>query len=150
MFQDMKRLATMESDIFECLDLATECGLGTPGGQAAYHMGMERLDRISELKADHIYAPLADDPATRDYVSHLDGNLFGLMARIDILRTHIDLSIAADNPEQPETKASLSRLSRQLQIRFRREAALLPVFETWRQRHAATQAFEAELAILTH
>jgi hypothetical protein len=150
MFQDMQRLVKMESDIFECLDLAGEVGLSTADGQAAYLMAMERLDRVSELKADHIYAPLAGDPATRDYVSHLDGHLLGLMARIDILRTHVDLAIAANCVDTPEAAESLRRLHRQLQIRFRREAALLPIFETWRERHTATEAFKVQLSILCH
>lgn len=150
MFQDMKRLATMESEIFECLDLARECGLGTTGGQAAFHMGMERFDRLSDFKAEYIYTPLSEDAATRDYVSHLDANLFGLMGRIDVLRTHVEVALAAGTDDLHNAHASLERLRRQLQIRFRRESALLPVFESWRQRHAGANDNIVEMAAAGH
>lgn len=137
MFQDMRRLDAMQDEVLECLDLAEECGLAIAEGEAAYRMAMERFDRFCELKSDQVYGPLSADLLTRDYVSRLDAQLHGLASRIDILRTHIEIALAADTAGRPELVESLRRLRQQLRIRFRREAALAPVYESWKQRQCA-------------
>ena len=98
---------------------------------------MTALDETVSRRSELLYAPLSADPLTRDYVSHLDSQLLGLSARIDVLRTHIELALESGSEEIAALNASLGRLSRQLQVRFSRESALIPVYFSWRDRHPA-------------
>lgn len=137
MYQDMKRLDAMQDEVLEGLELALECGFDTRDGEAAYRLAMERFDRFCELKADQVYGPLAADIMTRDYVSRLDAQLIGLTSRIDILRTHLEVALLSGRASPDRLTQSLQRLTRQISIRFRREASLVPVYETWKQRQTA-------------
>ena len=137
MYQDMRRLDAMQDEVLEGLELALECGFDTQNGEAAYRLAMERFDRFCELKADQVYGPLSADIMTRDYVSRLDAQLLGLTSRIDILRTHLDVALMSDHADTERLVQSLQRLTRQIRVRFRREATLVPVYETWKQRQTA-------------
>ncbi|WP_300528244.1 hypothetical protein [Maricaulis sp.] len=137
MHRDLRRLKSLENEIIECLDIAIDCGLEANEGQAAFRMGMERLSQATDLKTDLIYAPLADDPATRDYISRLDGQLSGLTERIDILRAYLEISLCSDMIDAEAVTMSLNRLRRRLLVLFRREAALGPVYSSWKKRHEA-------------
>ena len=137
MHRDLRRLKSLETEIIECLDIAIDCGLEANEGQAAFRMGMERLSQATDLKTDLIYAPLSDNPATRDYVSRLDGQLAGLTERIDILRADLEISLCSDMIDADAVSTSLNRLRRRLLVLFRREAALGPVYSSWKKRHTA-------------
>lgn len=134
MHRDLRRLKSLETEIIECLDIAIDCGLEVQEGQAAFRMGMERLSEATDLKTDLIYAPLADDPATRHYISRLDGQLAGLTERIDILRAYLEISLCSDMIDAKAVSISLNRLRRCLLVLFRREAALGPVYSSWKKR----------------
>lgn len=144
MYQDMRRLDAMQDEVLECLELACDCGFSSPEGEAGYRLAMERFDRFCELKADQVYGPLAADLLTRDYVSRLDSQLLGLTSRIDILRTHLEIALVSAQTDLPRLDHTLRRLTQQIRIRFRREATLLPVYETWKKRQ--TEAWQAAAA----
>lgn len=136
--QDLTRFETLEADVLAALGDAEQEGLGSEAGQAAFARGMAVLDELDEYRSAQVYSPLSADPLTRDYVSHLDGQLHGLATRIDILRTHIELDLlTGGSGDAGLLDASLSRLIRQLQVRFRREATLMPVYASWCDRHSA-------------
>ena len=136
MFDPTTQLDAMQDEVLQCLDSALENGLSTVRGVAAFHQGMERLDRVSEVKVDQIYAPLSADPLARDYVAHLDEQLLDLMARIDLLRTHVELGLETGSDNAAGLRDSLQALSRQLKVCFSREAALIPVYAAWQEREA--------------
>lgn len=133
--QTLKRFETLEADVLAALSEAEQTGLGSTDGRAAFDRGMAALDALDTHRGSQIYSPLAADPLTRDYVSHLDGQLHGLATRIDILRTHVELGLLTGSRDTGLLDASLGRLIRQLQVRFRREAALVPVYTGWCERH---------------
>ncbi len=135
-FDPTTQLDAMQDDVLQCLENAIENGLSTVRGVAAFHQGMERLDRLSEIKVDQVYAPLSADPLARDYVAHLDEQLLDLMGRIDLLRTHVELGLETGSDNAAGLRDSLQALSRQLKVRFSREAALLPVYAAWQERSA--------------
>lgn len=136
LFDPVTQLDAMQDGILQCLESAMENGLSTVRGAAAFQQGMARLDRLSEIKADRIYAPLSADPLARDYVSHLDEQLLDLMARIDLLRTHVELGLETGSDNATGLRDSLQALLRQLKISFGREAALIPVYAAWQERQA--------------
>lgn len=129
------QIASLESSLFEALEEAENLGLDAAEGQSAFRRAMSVLDDTVSSRSELLYAPLSADPLTRDYVSHLDGQMLGLSARIDVLRTHIELALETGSAEIASLNASLSRLSRQLKVRFSRESALIPVYFSWRDRH---------------
>jgi hypothetical protein len=126
----------MQEDVLQCLERAMENGLSSVRGVAAFHQGMERLDRLNEVKADQMYAPLSVNPLARDYVAHLDEQLLDLMARIDLLRTHVELGLETGSDNVIGLRDSLQALTQQLKICFSREAALIPVYAAWQERGA--------------
>jgi|GEM_PF-1700459 len=132
---DLNALRDLEKQVIECVDIAIEAGLDSSEGLNAFKLGMEKFNASADLKSRLIYEPLADDPATRDYVTRLDDQLFGLSERIDILRAYIELTIDGQDMETDTLELSLHRLRRRLLVMFRREAALGPVFEAWCKRH---------------
>jgi len=136
MFQDVDVFGHHEQALFDALDTASREGLATAEGRAAFADGMTALDRLVDDRETRLYTPLAADPLTRDYVTRLDGQIHGLSSRIDILRLHIELGLMADNDTDTNLDTSLHRLVRQLRARFRREAALLPVYAGWLDRTA--------------
>ncbi|WP_339744010.1 hypothetical protein [uncultured Maricaulis sp.] len=136
MFDPTSQFETLQEDVLHSLESAMENGLSTVRGAAAFHQAMERLDRLSEIKADQIYAPLSADPLSRDYVLHLDEQLLGLMGRIDVLRTHVELGLETGSDNATGLRDSLQALLRQLKISFSREAALIPVYVAWQEREA--------------
>jgi len=145
--QNLERFETLESHVLTALDEAEASGMGNAPGQDAFARAMTALDELDELRGSHIYSPLAADPLTRDYVSHLDGQLQGLVTRIDILRTHIEMSLLATAGDAGLLDASLTRLNRQLQVRFHREAALVPVYVGWVERSAVAAE---RMAVASH
>lgn len=136
MFDPTSQFETLQDDVLHSLESAMENGLSTVRGAAAFHKAMERLDRLGEIKADRIYAPLCADPLSRDYVLHLDEQLLGLMSRIDVLRTHVELGLETGSDNATGLRDSLQALLRQLKISFSREAALIPVYVAWQEREA--------------
>jgi len=141
--KNIARIAALETTLFEALDAAEEAGLGIAAGQEAFRRAMTALDGAVECRAERLYSPLAADPLTRDYVSHLDGQLHGLATRIDILRAHIELGLETGSDDDASLNASLNRLSRQLKVRFSRESALIPVYFGWCDRQTAAIAASA-------
>ncbi len=135
MFQDIDAFDHYEQSLFADLEKAQRAGVTSDAGRQAFSTAMAALDRVVEDKEARLYSPLAADPLTRDYISRLDGQIHGLSSRIDILRTHIELGLM-DRVERPDLDASLQRLIRQLRTRFRREAALVPVYAGWLDRNA--------------
>lgn len=128
---DLDYFRRLEADMFDALDRAVAIGLGTKAGRKACCEGLELLDRLAATREDALFVPLAADPLTRDYVCHLDAQIGGLAARIDILRAHVELGLHAQPSAAADIDRSLARLVRQLRARFRREAALLPVYAGW-------------------
>ncbi|MBO6764176.1 hypothetical protein [Maricaulis sp.] len=128
-------LGQLEAALFDALDEAEAAGLGTEAGRDAFRRAMASLDTTVESRTERLYTPLAADPLTRDYVSHLDGQLNGLTTRIEVLRTHIELGLETGSREFARLDASLTRLARQLKVRFSRESALIPVYFSWCDRH---------------
>jgi hypothetical protein len=143
MFQDVDIFDHHEQALFAALDRAMAEGLASDTGRDAFSDAMAALDQLVEEKETHIYSPLAADPLTRDYISRLDGQIHGLSSRIDILRTHIDLGLMDEDRNRPDLDASLARLVKQLRSRFRREAALIPVYAGWLDRNANAAAAAA-------
>lgn len=143
MSENIACIAALETTLFTALEEAEEAGLGTTAGQDAFRRAMTTLDDAVECRAERLYSPLAADPLTRDYVSHLDGQLHGLATRIDILRAHIELGLETGSEDGDALNASLNRLSRQLKVRFSRESALIPVYFSWCDRHTAATAANA-------
>lgn len=135
-FDPMDQLELMQESILECLGSAVENGITSVLGASAFQRGIAQLDRLSAFKADHIYAPLTADPLAREYVAHLDEQLLDLMARIDILRTHVELGLEVGSANVAGMTDSLLALVRQLRISFSREAALIPVYAAWQERSA--------------
>ncbi|WP_297732521.1 hypothetical protein [uncultured Maricaulis sp.] len=135
MFQDIDVFDHHEQSLFADLEEAQRAGVSSDAGRQAFSAAMVELDRLVEDKEARIYSPLAADPLTRDYISRLDGQIHGLSSRIDILRTHIELGLM-ESDERPDLDLSLQRLMRQLRARFRREAALMPVYAGWLDRNA--------------
>ena len=135
MFQDIDVFDHHEQSLFAGLAEAQRAGVSSDAGRQAFSAAMVELDRLVEDKEARIYSPLAADPLTRDYISRLDGQIHGLSSRIDILRTHIELGLM-ESDERPDLDLSLQRLMRQLRARFRREAALMPVYAGWLDRNA--------------
>jgi hypothetical protein len=133
----LTRFETLETDVLAALGEAEGAGLGSAAGRAAFERGIAALDTLDAYRGSQIYSPLAADPLTRDYVAHLDGQLHGLSARIDILRAHVELGLLGGVGDTRLLDASLARLIRQVQVRFRREAALVPVFADWCERRPA-------------
>lgn len=131
------RIAAFETTLFEALDEAEAAGLDDAAGRDAFRRAMAALDSEVECRSEQLYTPLAADPLTRDYVSHLDAQLYGLATRIDILRAHIELGLETGSDDATAMNASLTRLASQLKIRFSRESALIPVYFSWCDRHAA-------------
>ncbi|WP_203293983.1 hypothetical protein [Maricaulis parjimensis] len=133
-------LTDLESELFEALEAAGECGLDTMDGQFAFQRAMTALDLVTLERVEQIYEPLSGDPVTRDYIAHLDNQIRGLAARIDVLRTRIEVSLEAGLNEAGNLKGELDRMTRQLRVRFRREAALMPVFRAWQDRQGRLSA----------
>jgi hypothetical protein len=127
-------LKDLEAELFDALDAAEKAGLDKPDGHFAFQRGMTALDLVTLERAERIYEPLSADPVTRDYVVHLDNQLRGLVERIDVLRTRIEVSLEAELDDRASLSRELHRLAAQLRARFRREAALLPVFKAWQER----------------
>ncbi|RKR03683.1 hypothetical protein [Maricaulis maris] len=140
MFQDVDVFDHHEQSLFRSLETAQCDGLASATGHAAFSEAMTALDRLVDEREEHLYSPLAADPLTRDYISRLDGQIHGLSSRIDILRTHIELGLMADSDNRDALDASLHNLIRQLRTRFRREAALIPVYAGWLDRTANSAA----------
>jgi hypothetical protein len=138
MSDKLPRLTAMQDSVMEDLAIALQAGAASEHGRAAFRRGMDCLDRLNELKADHIYAPLSAEPMLRDYVSHLDSQLIGLMSRIDVLRMHVELALESGTHGFAELDRSLAGLARQLKASFRREAALIPIYADWRARQETT------------
>jgi len=138
--ENIARIAALETTLFDALDEAGMAGLGESSGRDAFRRAMAALDGAVECRAEELYTPLAADPLTRDYVSHLDGQLHGLATRIDILRAHIELGLETGDGNAAAMNASLSRLASQLKVRFSRESALIPVYFSWCDRQADTAA----------
>ncbi|MFY0636473.1 hypothetical protein [Maricaulis maris] len=136
MFQDIDVFNHHEQSLFEDLEKAQRAGITSAAGREAFSNAMTELDRLVEDKETQIYSHLAADPLTRDYISRLDGQIHGLSSRIDILRTHIELGLMDSSDERPDLDPSLHRLMRQLRARFRREAALMPIYAGWLDRSA--------------
>ena len=136
MFQDVDAFDHHEQELLRALELAQVKGLASDVGRTAFSEAMAALDTLVDERETRLYIPLADDPLTRDYISRLDGQIHGLSSRIDILRMHIELGLMAESPDASSLDLSLLRLVRQLRARFRREAALLPVYAGWLDRHA--------------
>ncbi|WP_295692677.1 hypothetical protein [uncultured Maricaulis sp.] len=136
MFQDIDVFSHHEQSLFEDLEKAQRAGITSEAGRAAFSNAMTELDQLVEDKETQIYSHLAADPLTRDYISRLDGQIHGLSSRIDILRTHIELGLMDGSDERPNLDPSLHRLMRQLRARFRREAALMPIYAGWLDRSA--------------
>ncbi|MED5550740.1 MAG: hypothetical protein VX529_15420 [Pseudomonadota bacterium] len=132
---NIAHLASLETALFDALEEAETSGLGTEAGRDAFRRAMVSLDTTVENRTEHLYTPLAADPLTRDYVSHLDGQLNGLTTRIEVLRAHIELGLETGSREVARLDASLTRLARQLKVRFSRESALIPVYFSWCDRH---------------
>tara|TARA_R110002073_G_scaffold163599_2_gene319737 strand:- start:1494 stop:1964 length:471 start_codon:yes stop_codon:yes gene_type:complete len=135
-FDPMDQLDLMQDNILQYLGAAVENGLSSVRGAAAFQRGIDQLDQLSAYKADHIYAPLSADPLAREYVAHLDEQLLDLMARIDVLRTHVELGLEVGSDNVQGMADSLLALVRQLKIVFSREAALIPVYAAWQERGA--------------
>tara|TARA_R110000868_G_C10921530_1_gene765729 strand:- start:1509 stop:1976 length:468 start_codon:yes stop_codon:yes gene_type:complete len=125
-----------QEDVLQCLERAMENGLSSVRGVAAFHQGMERLDRLNEIKADQMYAPLSADPLARDCVAHLDEQLLDLMARIDLLRTHVELGLETGSDNAAGLRDSLQALTQQLKVCFNRETDLMPAYAAWQEREA--------------
>lgn len=148
-FDPTTQLDALQEEVLQCLEAAAENGLSTVRGAAAFQQGMDRLDRLSEIKADQIYAPLSADPLARDYVAHLDEQLLDLMARIDVLRTHVELGLETGSNKESGLRDSLQALLRQLKISFSREAALIPVYAAWQERQAMLTSPPAALQLVS-
>lgn len=146
MFDPTTQLDALQDEVLQYLGSAMENGLSCVRGVAGFHHAMERLDRLSEIKVDRIYAPLSLDPLSRDYVSHLDTQLLDLMARIDILRTHVELGLETGSDNAAGMHDSLHALARQLKISFTREAALIPVYAAWQEREAMRVPAQVSMA----
>ena len=140
-----------ERHIIECLDIAIECGLDTEPGRDAFHLAMECMNTATDLKAQLIYEPLADDPATREYIERLDDHRYELMEGIDILRADIELTMDEGDGAAPNTSPSLvpslNRLRRRLLVLFKREAPLGPVFEAWQERRDTVSEPKSSLSV---
>lgn len=151
MQSEIDLLRGYERHIIECLDIAIECGLDTEPGREAFHLAMECLNTATDLKAQLIYEPLADDPTTREYIERLDDHRYELMEGIDILRAYIELTMdeggdAASNTS-PSLVPSLNRLRRRLLVLFKREAPLGPVFEAWQERRDTGSKPKSSLSV---
>ncbi|WP_417495459.1 hypothetical protein [Maricaulis sp.] len=133
-FDPMDQINLMQENVLDCLGSAVENTLSSVRGAAAFQRGIDELDRLSAFKADNIYAPLSADPLAREYVAHLDEQLLDLMARIDVLRAHVELGLEVGSDNIEGMADSLSALVRQLKISFVREAALIPVYAAWQER----------------
>ena len=140
MSNELDLVREYEAHVIECLDLAIECGPETEPGRDAFHLGMQCLTNATELKSQLIYAPLAMDPATADYVQRLGDHRYELMESIDILRTYIELKVEERHTAPMTLERSLLRLRRRLQVLFRREAPLGPVFEAWQSRNTGADS----------
>lgn len=151
MQSEIDLLRGYERHIIECLDIAIECGLDTEPGREAFHLAMECLNTATDLKAQLIYEPLADDPATREYVERLDDHRYELMEGIDILRAYIELTMDeggdAASDTSPSLVPSLNRLRRRLLVLFKREAPLGPVFEAWQERRDTGSKPKSSLSV---
>ena len=133
-FDPMVQIEVLQDDVLRYLESALEHGLATVRGAAAFQQGINWLDRLSEIKADQIYAPLSADPLARDYVAHLDEQLLDLMSRISLLRTHVELGLETGSDNETGMRDSLQALLQQLRVAFNREAALMPVYAAWQAR----------------
>ncbi len=151
MQSEIDLLRGYERHIIECLDIAIECGLDTEPGREAFHLAMECLNTATDLKAQLIYEPLADDPTTREYVERLDDHRYELMEGIDILRAYIELTMDeggdAVSDTSPSLVPSLNRLRRRLLVLFKREAPLGPVFEAWQERRDTGSKPKSSLSV---
>jgi len=133
-FDPMVQIEVLQDDVLRYLESALEHGLTTVRGAAAFQQGINWLDRLSEIKADQVYAPLSSDPLARDYVTHLDEQLLDLMSRISVLRTHVELGLETGSDNETGMRDSLQALVQQLKVSFNREAALMPVYAAWQER----------------
>jgi hypothetical protein len=149
MFDPTTQLDALQGEVLQCLENAVENGLSTVRGAVAFQQGMDRLDRLSVIKADQIYAPLSADPLARDYVAHLDEQLLDMMARIDVLRTHVELGLETGSDNASGLRDSLQALLRQLKVSFSREAALIPVYAAWQEREAMRTPPPVELRLVS-
>jgi hypothetical protein len=140
MDRDVEQFERLETELFNAMGEAERRGLASGEGQFAFRRAMTALDLLAEERTAGIYDILAADPLTRDYVTHLDGQLRGLSARIDIHRTRIELGLLTGRGDIAALNMSLARLVRQLKARFRREAALMPVYAGWLGRQTETGA----------
>ncbi|SDM11026.1 hypothetical protein [Maricaulis salignorans] len=146
-FDPMDQINLMQENVLDCLGSAVENTLSSVRGAAAFQRGIDQLDRLSAFKADHVYAPLSADPLAREYVAHLDEQLLDLMARIDVLRTHVELGLEVGSDNAEGMADSLLALVRQLRISFSREAALIPVYAAWQERAPLHTAPPRELQL---
>lgn len=140
MLKHIAMLQGLETGIIDRLDEALDHGLETPAGGDALASAMRELNTATELKSELIYAPLLADPATRDYIRHLDFQLYGLTERIEVLRTYLEMSMQADQRDFDMIELTLHRLRRRLLVLFKKESALRPVYASWVGRHAPTEA----------
>ncbi|MBO6796460.1 hypothetical protein [Maricaulis sp.] len=145
MLKQIAMLQSLETGIIDRLDEALDHGLGTQGGRDALQSAMRELNTTAELKSELIYSPLLEDPATRDYIRHLDFKLYGLIERIEVLRSYLELSMQADTPDADMIELTVHRLRRRLLVLFKKESALRPVYSSWVDRHAPTAGDTARL-----
>ena len=135
MHETVEYFELMEVALFTALSDAARAGLATPEGRASFNWAMDALDDIDTSRLDQIYTPLATDPLTRDYVSRLDRQLHDVATQIDVLRVHIALALLNEPVDAGRLDRDLDHLVRHLRVRFKREAALKPVFAGWLDRH---------------
>ena len=134
---------SLEAKIIAGLETAVRHGLASLDGRTAFLNAARSLDELDAVRGRQVYFPLAADPQTRDHVARLDGQLAGLSTRIDILRSHIECGLLTGQGDTVALDASLTRLLRQLRVRFRHEAAIDPVFTGWLAHNPAALAASA-------
>lgn len=138
MLKQIAMLQSLESGIIDRLDEALDHGLDNQAGRDALQSAMRELNTATELKSELIYAPLLEDPATRDYIRRFDFKLYGLIERIEVLRTYLELSMRAEKRDADMIELTVHRLRRRLLVLFKKESALRPVYSSWVDRHAPT------------
>lgn len=136
MLKQIAMLQSLETGIIDRLDDALDLGLESQGGRAAFKSAMRELNSATELKNELIYAPLLEDPATRDYIRQLDFKLFGLTERIEVLRSYLELSMENQERDADMIELTVHRLRRRLLVLFKKESALRPVYTHWHDRNA--------------
>lgn len=138
MLKQIAMLQSLETGVIDRLDDALDLGLESPAGRDAFRSAMRELTSATALTNELVYAPLLEDPATRDYVRQLDFKLFGLIERIEVLRAYLELSMDNKDRDADTVELTVHRLRRRLLILFKKQSGLWPVYTSWADRNAPT------------